>query len=173
MKQLDKLLFEQGGNCFFCNGPLEKADASIEHLFAQANGGTNAEENLVACCKTLNALLGSKPLKEKFQIVLRQRGPFRCPSEVNRSPAALAPVAAPKIPSRAERADGAKGVPSQPARPILVASKTGEAQVKHRPTAAVAVLAPSVQCPTCKHRVPAAVGQSDYVCSHCRGAFRY
>jgi hypothetical protein len=84
MKQLDRLLFEQGNQCFFCRKPLNPADASVEHLVASANGGNNSEENCVACCKKLNALLGSKSLKEKMQIVLNQRGSFRCPEDVER-----------------------------------------------------------------------------------------
>jgi hypothetical protein len=76
---LDRLLFMQGGLCFFCRQPLPRGEASIEHLVASANGGTNGEDNCVACCRTLNSLLGSKSIKEKLQIVLNQRGDFRCP----------------------------------------------------------------------------------------------
>lgn len=76
---LDRLLFAQGGQCFFCRKLLPKADASVEHLVASANGGTNSDDNCVACCKTLNHLLGSKSIKDKLQIVLNQRGDFRCP----------------------------------------------------------------------------------------------
>jgi hypothetical protein len=79
MKQLDRLMFLQGGLCFFCKQPLAAADASVEHLLASANGGTNSEENCVACCKALNALFGHKSLKEKLQVVLNQKGQFTCP----------------------------------------------------------------------------------------------
>ena len=80
--QLDRLLFTQGGLCFFCRRLLPKADASVEHLVASANGGTNDEGNCVACCKTLNHLLGAKSIREKMQIVLNQRGNFHCPAVV-------------------------------------------------------------------------------------------
>lgn len=79
MKQLDRLMYLQGGRCFFCKEPLPAGEASVEHLVASANGGSNSEENCVACCKSLNALLGDKPLKEKLRVVLNQRGPFKCP----------------------------------------------------------------------------------------------
>jgi len=79
MKQLDRLMFLQGGLCFFCKEPLPAGDASVEHLLASANGGSNSEENCVACCKSLNALFGHKSLKEKLQVVLNQRGQFKCP----------------------------------------------------------------------------------------------
>ena len=79
IKRLERLMFVQGGLCFFCQLPLPKADASIEHLFASANGGGTNDENCVACCKALNAVLGSMSLKEKFQVVLNQRGKFKCP----------------------------------------------------------------------------------------------
>jgi hypothetical protein len=74
-------MFAQGGLCFFCKQPLPKADASVEHLFASSNGGSNKDENCVACCKSFNALLGSMSLKEKFQVVLNQKGQFKCPND--------------------------------------------------------------------------------------------
>jgi len=80
---LDRLLFSQGGQCFFCRKPLPKAEASVEHLVASANGGTSDDGNCVACCKALNQLLGSKSIKEKLQIVLNQRGNFQCPGNVS------------------------------------------------------------------------------------------
>src|SRR4051794_3732619 len=79
MKQLDRLMFLQGALCFFCKQPLPAGDASVEHLLASANGGSNSEENCVACCKSLNAIFGHKSLKEKLQVVLNQKGQFKCP----------------------------------------------------------------------------------------------
>lgn len=84
---LDRLLFAQGGQCFFCRKQLPKAEASVEHLVASANGGTNDDGNCVACCKTLNHLLGSRSIKEKMQIVLNQRGNFQCPGSGGIEPA--------------------------------------------------------------------------------------
>lgn len=100
---LDRLLFAQGGYCFFCRKPLPKAEASVEHLLASANGGTNDDGNCVACCKALNHLLGSKSIKEKMQIVLNQRGSFQCPGSAcvqtatppSPAPAIATPKAAP------------------------------------------------------------------------------
>ena len=77
---LDRLMFAQGGLCFLCKQPLPKAEASVEHLFASSNGGSNKDENCVACCKSVNAPLGSMSLKEKFQVVLNQKGQFKCPN---------------------------------------------------------------------------------------------
>lgn len=99
---LDRLLFAQGGQCFFCRKALPKAEASIEHLVASANGGMNDDGNCVACCKALNHLLGSKSIKEKIQIVLNQRGNFQCPGNIPTQPAtAVSP-----------------NLPSSPAKPI-------------------------------------------------------
>lgn len=78
-KPLDRLMFAQGGLCFFCKKPLSQSEASVEHLVATANGGRNHDDNCVVCCKALNALLGSMSLKEKIQVVLNQRGDFKCP----------------------------------------------------------------------------------------------
>jgi|SRR5882672_913606 len=79
-KPIDRLLFAQGGLCFFCQQRLDPSEASVEHLVATANGGRNGDDNCVACCKSLNALLGRKSLKEKLQVVLNQKGLFECPN---------------------------------------------------------------------------------------------
>lgn len=86
-KPLERLLFAQGGVCFFCKKLLSMADASVEHLVASANGGANRDDNCVVCCKSLNALLGSMSLKEKIQVVLNQKGQFKCPNGAQRKPA--------------------------------------------------------------------------------------
>jgi hypothetical protein len=79
-KPIERLLFAQGGRCFFCNDVLLPANASVEHLVAIANGGGQHDENCVACCKSLNALLGRMSLKEKLRVVLNQKGDFKCPN---------------------------------------------------------------------------------------------
>lgn len=80
IKPLDRLLFAQGNRCSFCKEPLARCDASIEHLVALANNGADSDENCVACCKALNRLLGSMPLKCKMEVVLNQDGKFKCPN---------------------------------------------------------------------------------------------
>ena len=79
LTRVDRLLFLQGGLCFFCSTPLPKEDATVEHLDAKANGGTNADKNCVACCSEINSLLGSMSLKEKIRVILNQKGEFVCP----------------------------------------------------------------------------------------------
>lgn len=79
-RPIDRLLFAQGGRCFFCNDVLSSAEASVEHLVATAHGGQNHDENCVVCCKSLNALFGRMSLKEKLRIVLNQTGDFKCPN---------------------------------------------------------------------------------------------
>jgi hypothetical protein len=103
-KPLDRLMFAQGGLCFFCNATLPKSEASVEHLVASAKGGGNGDENCVACCKALNALLGSMSIKEKIKAVLNQKGAFTCPNGIGTqalppkaATAAGAPVKNPKV----------------------------------------------------------------------------
>lgn len=100
-KPIERLLFAQGGNCFFCRQLLPEAEASIEHLVAVTNGGNHDDENCVVCCKTLNRLLGRMSLKEKLQVVLNQKGVFKCPgnhaTSVQPAPAAKkAPAPSPQ-----------------------------------------------------------------------------
>lgn len=81
LKPIDRLLFAQGGLCFFCQQELAQNDATIEHLLAKINGGGNGEENIVACCRALNSLMGCMSLKEKLRVILNQKGIFKCPND--------------------------------------------------------------------------------------------
>jgi hypothetical protein len=95
IKPLDRLLFAQGGKCFFCERALPKAEASVEHLVALTHGGPDNDENCVACCKQLNTLFGRMSLKEKLRIVLNQEGCFACPTDTQQ-PQAAKKIVAPK-----------------------------------------------------------------------------
>jgi hypothetical protein len=169
MKQLERLLFIQGGDCFFCKKPLSKADASVEHLVASANGGSNAEENCVACCKSLNSLLGSKALKEKLDVFLRQKGDFRCPASGSK-PALPARSAAKPATAPVKAVATVNASKAQPAEPLFTLAPLPSARTAQFPGPTTGRM---VMCPTCKNGVPAAVGQIDYVCQTCGGVFRY
>lgn len=77
----------------------------------------------------------------------------------------------------------AKTAPTPPAptsithpAPIPVAAPAKLTKsVERAPQLAVPVIVPKsrVTCPTCKSAVPAVVGQKDFVCQSCHGAFRY
>lgn len=92
-KPLDRLMFAQGGLCFFCDMPLPKADASVEHLVPSSRAGSNSDDNCVACCKAVNALFGSMSLKEKMRVVLNQKGKFTCPNGAGSAKAQASPPA--------------------------------------------------------------------------------
>lgn len=100
-------MFAQGGQCFFCAVPLPKAEASVEHLVPSSRAGANSDDNCVACCKAMNALLGSMSLKEKIKVVLNQKGQFKCPNGIGahvHAPASLPKVAvALKVPAAAPK----------------------------------------------------------------------
>jgi hypothetical protein len=81
MKQLDRLLLFQGNRCFFCEQPIPEGEASVEHLVASSNGGSNDDDNCVACCKSLNAAFGNRPYKEKLRAIVSHRGQFTCPMQ--------------------------------------------------------------------------------------------
>lgn len=97
---LTRLLYEQGGLCFFCEKALLVTEASVEHLVARANGGRDQNDNCVACCKSLNLLLGSKSVKEKMRVVLNQKGQFECPNGVQRKTKRQASKAVKSVPVR-------------------------------------------------------------------------
>ncbi|MDP3520468.1 MAG: hypothetical protein Q8S02_07580 [Hydrogenophaga sp.] len=100
-KPIDRLLFAQGGECFFCKQVLQKSDASLEHLVAQTHGGKDNDENVVVCCKILNALFGRMSLKEKLEVILKQRGAFGCPAQARAAIAAAATPSQGEVPLKA------------------------------------------------------------------------
>jgi len=79
LTKLSKMLYLQGGTCFFRGRPLIEVDASIEHLNPKSRGGTSTEDNEVVCHKILNYAFGNMDLKRKFEFVLKTKGAFRCP----------------------------------------------------------------------------------------------
>jgi HNH endonuclease len=87
MKQLQRLLVQQGHKCFFCGKPIPVGEASVEHLDALSNGGEKTDQNCVACCRAINTALGNLSIKDKFRAILSQPIPFPCPHE---SPLVLA-----------------------------------------------------------------------------------
>ena len=89
-------MFAQGGLCFFCNSPLPKSEASVEHLVPSSRSGSNSDDNCVACCKAVNGLFGSMSLKEKIRVVLNQNGKFVCPNGAGKPVPTAKPEATPK-----------------------------------------------------------------------------
>ncbi|MEK6259333.1 MAG: HNH endonuclease [Planctomycetota bacterium] len=124
-KPIDRLLFAQGGQCFFCHHELSPPEASVEHLVATSNGGSNDPDNCVACCKALNVLLGHMSLKEKLRVVLNQKGEFKCPNgessfpkpptadTTKKKPPELSPNGEPSSP-KPPAVDTTKKKPSEP-----------------------------------------------------------
>ncbi len=96
MTPLQRMMFMQGNLCFFCNRTLPAGEASVEHLVPSSLGGSDHPDNLVACCKSLNALFGNITLKEKLRVILRQNGKFACPNQPK--PALGNPPAKPPTP---------------------------------------------------------------------------
>lgn len=79
MKQLQRLLVQQGQKCFFCGNPIPLGEASVEHLDALSNGGEKTDQNCVACCRAINTALGNLSIKDKIRAILSQPSPFPCP----------------------------------------------------------------------------------------------
>lgn len=120
-KPIERLLFAQGGQCFFCEKSLPRSEASVEHIVAVTHGGKDNDENCVACCKSLNSLFGRMSLKEKLQILLRQKGDFACPAGIGGS--ADSPVPAVKKSVSAKKAVAKKAAPKK------IASKKAPSKV--------------------------------------------
>ena len=119
IKPLDRLLFAQSGLCFFCQKHLPKTEASIEHLVASANGGSNRPDNCVACCKSVNLMFGSMSLKEKIQVFLNQKGQFQCPNGTQKKVAKTVPPVSPKA---------TKSFPERYQRVVADLTKRGKAK---------------------------------------------
>lgn len=76
--KLRQILYLQSGRCFFCNEMLPAEHASVEHLNPKSRGGTNHSDNLVVCHKSLNEVFGAMDLKNRFALVFKSAGKFKC-----------------------------------------------------------------------------------------------
>ena len=83
LSKLKKILYLQAGRCFFCGEPLEAEDANVEHLNPRSKGGTNKEDNLVVCHRSLNTIFEDMDLKRKFEFILKAAGSFKCPKRLS------------------------------------------------------------------------------------------
>ena len=63
IKSLTRLLFAQGGRCFFCKESLPATDASVEHLVARANGGVKADRSYETVLKDTSVSCQTKRLR--------------------------------------------------------------------------------------------------------------
>jgi hypothetical protein len=118
--KLQSMLFLQGQRCYFCDRIIPKGEASLEHLVPSSGGGSEHPDNLVACCKSLNALFGSMSIKEKLRAILKQNGKFVCPNQpaqpqVNQATAQHQQT---KTPAKPAPSNGAKAnVPANRGKP--------------------------------------------------------
>lgn len=51
----ESLLKQSGGRCIYCGHELTVANMTVDHIIPKSAGGTDAESNLIACCKECNA----------------------------------------------------------------------------------------------------------------------
>lgn len=65
IKRIDHLLEVQMGLCHWCFEPMGE-DWEIEHVLALANGGNNADENIVLACRLCNAQKNALFLNDWF-----------------------------------------------------------------------------------------------------------
>lgn len=79
LTKLEKMLYLQGGKCFFCGQLLPVAEASIDHLLSLSQGGQRVESNEVVCHKTVNDAFGPMDLKRKMEFILTSPGRVQCP----------------------------------------------------------------------------------------------
>ena len=57
------VLKRDGYICQHCGkGPLEGADATVDHIIAKASGGEDSLTNCIASCRRCNGIKSDKPL---------------------------------------------------------------------------------------------------------------
>lgn len=50
---------QQKGRCTYCNTPVTRAQATLDHIVPRSLGGGNNKENLCLACQTCNETKGS------------------------------------------------------------------------------------------------------------------
>lgn len=76
--KLRRILFTQGGKCFYCRKPLPEEDATLDHIVPKSQGGTESIDNLGACCKDINQLFANAPVKSKIETIILWEGRLPC-----------------------------------------------------------------------------------------------
>ncbi|WP_370981206.1 HNH endonuclease [Agaribacterium sp. ZY112] len=71
-------LFLQGGVCFYCREPLALSDATQDYVIAKSLGGSDGDDNLVVCCRSINQYFVNCSVKMKLDTVLKYRGKLPC-----------------------------------------------------------------------------------------------
>jgi 5-methylcytosine-specific restriction endonuclease McrA len=61
------VLLRDKGHCKYCYEILSAKTFTIDHVVPLSGGGTDAFENLVACCKYCNKFKGSLPLTPEMK----------------------------------------------------------------------------------------------------------
>lgn len=63
-------LKEQNGACYYCGIKIRPNTVTADHVHPQCHGGTDDEDNIVACCQPCNMTKGPMSVK-KFKKYLR------------------------------------------------------------------------------------------------------
>lgn len=58
-----KVLALCNGRCFYCGIELDDKNRTIDHKIAKDNGGKNAIENLLPCCRSCNSSKHTKDIE--------------------------------------------------------------------------------------------------------------
>lgn len=66
----ESLLKQSGGHCIYCGHELTVSNMTIDHIIPKAEGGTDSESNLIACCKECN----TKKADQALGVFLLQKG---------------------------------------------------------------------------------------------------
>jgi len=69
--KVTRLQERDGSECFYCGLPMEATDTSVEHLLAQADGGTDRLSNLALAHRKCNELAADLPVVAK--VLLREK----------------------------------------------------------------------------------------------------
>lgn len=100
-KQLTELLDAQGHICALSGAPLTPENATVDHIRARSEGGSNTAENLQWVLKTVNRAKGSMTVQDFVSMCCRvadahrAKGAESAPAASSGSPAASPESVAP------------------------------------------------------------------------------
>lgn len=67
-KRIEALYKRDGDLCFYCQKPVDRSEASAEHILSRCHGGTNRLENMALSHIKCNQRVGDLPVIEKIKI---------------------------------------------------------------------------------------------------------
>ena len=72
-KNFKQFVNDNGHKCYYCQKIFEIKQLSKEHLYSRKDSHSGENGNVVLACKKCNVIVGSMPLVNKIELIIKLR----------------------------------------------------------------------------------------------------